>query len=86
MGASGEHPTTFLTPRAASTLGGQTRAGVTSQMKAKVTSKNQPPPRYPVSVEFEGKTYAWDVPFTVRMGMGPVDLTQRNAKVGPVPR
>ena len=33
-------------------------------------------------VDFEGKRYQWDVAFTVRTGMGPVDLTQRNAKVG----
>jgi hypothetical protein len=33
--------------------------------------------------EFEGRVYEWNVPFTVRMGMGPVDLTQRNAKASP---
>jgi hypothetical protein len=36
--------------------------------------------------EFDGKTYSWDVPFSVRMGMGAVDLTQRNAKVSRSPR
>jgi len=30
--------------------------------------------------EFDGKVYTWDVPLTVRMGMGAVDLTQRNAR------
>ena len=30
--------------------------------------------------EFDGKVYEWSVAFTVYMGMGPVDLTQRNAK------
>jgi hypothetical protein len=49
-----------------------------------------PPGRYravaPKRADFEGKLYEWDVPFTVRMGMGPVDLTQRNAKVMTAPR
>jgi hypothetical protein len=36
--------------------------------------------------EFDGKTYSWDVQFTVRMGMGAVDLTQRDAKVSRSPR
>lgn len=36
--------------------------------------------------EFDGRRYGWDVAFTVRMGMGPVDLTQRNARVLPIPR
>jgi hypothetical protein len=35
-------------------------------------------------VEFEGKRYEWDVGFVARMGMGPVELTQRNARITPV--
>lgn len=35
------------------------------------------PPR---RAEFDGRVYTWDVPFTVRTGMGPFDLTQRNAR------
>jgi hypothetical protein len=35
---------------------------------------------------FDGRIYSWDVAFTVRMGMAPVDLTQRNARAVPVPR
>jgi hypothetical protein len=35
--------------------------------------------------DFEGKRYTWDVAFTVRMGIGPVDLTQRNARATTLP-
>jgi hypothetical protein len=34
----------------------------------------------PKRAEFDGRVYTWDVSFTVYMGMGPVDLTQRNAR------
>ena len=37
-----------------------------------------------VDVEFERKRYEWDVAFVVRTGMGPVDLTQRNARITPL--
>jgi hypothetical protein len=52
-----------------------------------IATAQLPPGRYravPSKVaEFEGRGYSWDVAFTVRMGMGPVDLTQRNAKIAP---
>jgi hypothetical protein len=49
-----------------------------------------PPGRYRLRpekpVDFEGRRYEWEGAFAVRMGMGPVDFTQRNARVSTTPR
>jgi hypothetical protein len=38
------------------------------------------------AADYVGRRYEWDVTFGVRMGMGPVDLTQRNARTKPANR